>query len=105
MKKGVIVLAMCTVMGFILPSCEKEGYDISPQMESFYMESVQLPTVSLDSIMKFSTKVDSYVADNPLAKEHRRYPQILQNIKTASLRLSISINDEWDGDTHINYLC
>ena len=105
MKKGVILLIMCMVIGFMLPSCEKEVFDVSPTMEAYYNESVQLPTVSLDSIKKFSTKVDGYVADNPLAKEHRRYPQILQNIKTASLRLSISINDEWDGDTHINYLC
>jgi hypothetical protein len=74
-------------------------------MESFYVESKGLNSVTVDSVRTFSSKVDGYVAVNPLAKEHRRYPQILQNIKTASLRLSISINDEWDGDTHINYLC
>ena len=103
MKKGVIVLAMCTVMGFILPSCEKEGYDISPQMESFYMESIKLPSATLDSVQSFSSKVDGFTRSCPEALEHKRYPQIKENIKSASLRISITINDEWDGDTIINF--
>ena len=102
MKKGFIIILLVFAISW-LTSCEKEVFDINPTMEAYYMESVQLPTVSLDSIKKFSSKVDGYVADNPLAKEHRRYPQILQNIKTASLRISITINDEWDGDTIIHF--
>lgn len=84
-------------------SCEKEVYDINPQMESFYMESVQLPSVTIDSVQSFSSKVDGFTRSYPEALEHKRYPQIKENIKSASLRLTITINDEWDGETHINF--
>ena len=103
MKKGVIVLAMCTVMGFILPSCEKEGYDISPQMELFYTESIKLPSATLDSVQSFSSKVDGFTRSYPEALEHKRYPQIKENIKSASLRITITCDTTWTGETHINF--
>jgi len=103
MKKLLYILIMCMVMGFMLPSCEKEVFDVSPTMETYYNESVQLPTVSLDSVTAFENKVNGYVTTYPQAKEHRRYEQILANIKAASLRLTITINDKWAGDTLIHF--
>lgn len=103
MKKGVIVLAMCTVMGFILPSCEKEGYDISPQMELFYMESIKLPSATLDSVQSFSSKVDGFTRSYPEALEHKRYPQIVQNIKAASFRIVITVDTTWAGTDSISF--
>ena len=91
------------MVGFLMPSCEKELTDDYPIMESFYTESITLPTVSIDSVTTFKNKVNGYVTTYPKAKEHRRYPQILENIKAASLRISITINDEWLGDTLINF--
>ena len=86
-----------------MPSCEKEVFDVSATMEAYYNESMQLPTVSIDSVSAFKNKVNGYVDTYPQAKEHRRYPQILSNIKAASLRITISFNDEWAGDTVIHY--
>ena len=92
------------VLGISLPSCEKSASaEDYPIMESFYKESVTLPLVTLDSVKTFSGKVDGYVATYPLAKEHKRYSQIQDNIKAASLRLSISIDKTWAGDTVIHF--
>ena len=51
----------------------------------------------------FTSKLDGYVAQYPQAKNHKRYSLILENIKAASLRLNITINDEWDGEDRINF--
>ena len=103
MKKGIVLLTMCMVIGFMLPSCEKEVYDVSPTMEAYYTESLQLPSVSIDSVKSFSSKVNGFTRTYPIALEHEKYPLIKDNIKAASLRLNIVINDEWDGETHINF--
>ncbi len=102
MKKLLFIL-ICIVIGFMLPSCEKDEYDVNPQMEAYYIESVQLPAQTLDSVRSFSSKVEGYTRIYPEAKEHQKYPLILSNIKAASLRLTITVNDEWAGDTIIHY--
>jgi hypothetical protein len=102
MKKGLILLLLVFAISWFT-SCEKEVYDINPQMESFYMESVQLPSVTIDSVKSFSSKVEGFTRSYPWAVEHQRYPQIKENIKSASLRISITINDEWAGDTLIHF--
>ena len=102
MKKGLILLLLVFAISWFT-SCEKEVYDINPQMESFYMESVQLPSVTIDSVKSFSSKVEGFTRSYPWAVEHQRYPQIKENIKSASLRITITINDEWAGDTIIHF--
>lgn len=90
-------------MGIMLPSCEKPIIDEFPIMRSFYSESVGLPTVSLDSINSFSSKVNGYVSENPLAKEHHLYPKILDNIKSAKLKITLTIDDSWAGYDTIRF--
>ena len=102
MKKGFIIILLVFSISWFT-SCEKDVYDINPQMESFYMESVQLPSVTIDSVKSFSSKVEGFTRSYPWAVEHQRYPQIKENIKSASLRISITINDEWAGDTLIHF--
>jgi hypothetical protein len=103
MKKSPIIILIVLTVCWMLPSCEKEVFDVSPQMESFYAESVQLPTVSLDSVKSFSSKVDGFTKAYPLALEHEKYPLIRQNIKAASIRLTIEIDTTWAGEKHINF--
>ena len=86
MKKGFILVLLVFAVSWFA-SCEKDVYDINPTMEAYYMESLKLPSVTLD----------------PWAVEHKRYPQIKENIKVASIRINITINDEWDGDTIIYF--
>jgi hypothetical protein len=72
-------------------------------MEGFYIESCGLPSVNIDSVKSFSTRVNDYTTEYPESKEHSLYPKIQANIKSASLRLTITINDEWAGDTIIHF--
>ena len=74
-----------------------------PEMKAFYQESITLPSVTTDSVNRFSVKVNDFIEVNPEALDDPLYPKIMSNIKTATLRITITINDEWDGETHINF--
>ena len=89
-------------MSLGLSSCGKEVF-YYPEMQAYYQESCALPQCTLDSVRCFSGKVKSFVTLHPSAQDDPLYPQIQQNIRTASLRLTITINDEWDGETYIRY--
>lgn len=103
MKQSFVSLLLLLSASFILPSCEKEVFDYSPQMEAYYVESKGLNSVTIDSVRTFSSKVDGFVAVNPLAKEHEKYPLIQANIKSASLRLTITVDTTWDGSITVKY--
>ena len=103
MKQSFVALLLLLSASFILPSCEKAVIDEYPQMESFYVESKGLNFVTIDSVRTFSSKVDGFVAVNPLAKEHEKYPLIQANIKSASLRLTITVDTTWAGEKTINF--
>ena len=100
MKKLVLFFIVCLFM----VGCEKqvasEGY---PEMEAFYTESCTLPAVTIDSVKTFSAKVGKYVSKYPESKSHSLYSKILENIKSASLRITIECDTTWDGETHINF--
>ena len=100
MKKLVLLFAAC----LMVIGCEKdvigEGY---PEMEGFYVESCGLPAVTIDSVKLFSTKVNDYTTEYPESKVHSLYPKILANIKSASLRITITCDTTWAGETHINF--
>lgn len=100
MKKLLLLFAVC----LMVIGCEKEmigdGY---PEMEVFYVESCGLPLVTIDSVKTFSAKVGNYVTKYPDSKSHTLYPKIQENIKAASLRITIECDTTWDGETHINF--
>jgi len=103
MKQSFAALLLLLSASFILPSCEKAVIDEYPQMESFYVESKGLNSVTIDSVKTFSSKIDGFVAVNPLAKEHEKYPLIQANIKSASLRLTITVDTTWAGEETIHF--
>ncbi len=85
---------------FILPSCEKDVIDL---MESYYTESMGLDNVTLDSVKSFSSKVNNYVTVYPSEKEHPLYPKIQNNIKSASMRITLTCDTTWDGTITIRF--
>ncbi len=95
--KKLVLLFMAFLM---MTACEK---DIVSNMEAYYTESMGLQSVTLDSVKTFSNKVENYVAENPDEKENPLYPKIQSNIKSASMRITLSVDTTWDGETHINY--
>lgn len=100
MKKLLLLFAAC----LMVIGCEKdvigEGY---PEMEGFYTESCGLPEVTIDSVKLFSVKVDNDTDVYPESKEHSLYPKIQANIKSASLRITITADTTWAGTTTIHF--
>ena len=103
MKQSFVALLLLLSASFILPSCEKAVFDYSSQMEAYYVESKGLSAVTIDSVKSFSGKVDGFVTTHPIAKEHEKYPLILENIKTASLRITITCDTTWAGEKTIHF--
>ena len=75
----------------------------NPQMEAYYVESKGLSAVTIDSVTLFKNKVEGFVTTHPIAKEHEKYPLIQANIKSASLRLTITVDTTWAGEKTINF--
>ena len=84
----------------LLMSCGKVSFDISPTMERFYNESVDLPSRTVDSVCNFRDKVNGFTIRFPEAKDHYRYPQIKENIEVA---LSITVDTTWAGTDSIYF--
>jgi len=100
MKKLLLLFTAC----LMVTGCEKdvigEGY---PEMEGIYTESCGLPEVTIDSVKLFSVKVDNYTDVYPESKEHSLYPKIQANIKSASLRITLTADTTWAGTTIIKF--
>ena len=101
--KGILrTLPLIFFIALLAVSCEKEVTRY-PEIQAYHAESLTLYVASADSVGNFSQKVQSFVVRHPDATQDPLYPEIQQNIKHNLLRLSITVNDEWDGETHITY--
>ena len=89
------------VVGFFLSACEKELFNYA-ELQAYHAESLNLTEVSSDSINSFATKVNHFVIQNPAAKDNPLYHQILQNINTAVLTISVGSNG-WADDRTITF--
>ena len=77
-------------------ACSKEtSVSQYPEMQAYYAESCHLGVAASDSVQRFSQKVDTFVTLHTDAKQDPLYLRIQENIRTASFRLSIYIDDEW----------
>ena len=102
-RVGRVFLCLClSLFLLVLAGCEKEVMRFQ-EMVAYHAESLNLPAASADSVCSFTHKVQAFVSQHPVASEDPLYPQIQQNIRKAQLRLNITINDEWDGENHVNY--
>jgi len=97
-----ILTLMAALVLTVLTSCEKEvqRYD---EMRLYHGESLTLHQVSADSVVRFSDKVKAFVARYPAAAEDPLYPEIRANIRAALVTFTITVDDEWDGETYISY--
>ena len=87
---------------FLAVACEKELTHY-PEIVAYHAESKNLDVATSDSVGKFNVKVKAFVAQHPDATQDPLYPEIQKNIKANLLRLSLTIDDEWDGETFIEY--
>ena len=54
-----------------------------------------------DSISRFSYKVNEFISRVPAAKTAPFYIKITENLEKVSLKPTITVNDEWDGETFV----
>ena len=88
---------------FLTASCEKEVTRY-PEIQAYHAESQNLRVATADSVALFSQKVKTFVVHHPDATQDPLYPVIQQNIRQNLLRLSITINDEWDDDIYQQFV-
>lgn len=97
-----VIGSIALLMLLAFASCEKELTHY-PEIVAYHAESKTLDVATSDSIGKFNVKVKTFVAQHPAATQDPLYPEIQKNIKANLLRLSITIHDEWDGETTIEF--
>jgi len=96
------------LFSFSLFSCEKElnaDGDSYPELQTYYTESCSwdAQVLTSDSLRRFRLKVADYVSVHPDAIHTTVYPMIQDNIRQASLRVTLTIDPTWGGDTVINF--
>ena len=97
-SKGTLrTLPLILLMVLLFVSCEKELFHYA-EISEYHAESQQLDVATTDSIARFSSKVQGFVAQHPDAKDDPLYPEILENINMATLNITITTHDEWDPD-------
>ena len=64
-------------------------------MQAYYAESCNLGVATTDSVQHFTQKVNTFVTQHTDASADPLYPRIQENIRSASFRLNITIDDEW----------
>ena len=101
-KQALRTLPLILLMALLFVSCEKELFHYA-EITEYHAESQQLDVATTDSIARFSSKVQGFVAQHPDAKDAPLYSEILNNINNAKLNITIIIHDEWDGETFIEY--
>ena len=92
----VLLLPMTTL---VMTSCSNDDEVHFVEISEYYAESCHLDQATQDSIVRFSQKVDAFVAANPQAKEDPLYPRILHNIQVSGFNL----NTDWDGENNVTF--
>ena len=104
MRRSLIPHFILIIVSFLYFACSKETSISSyPEMQAYYVESCNLGVATTDSIRHFSQKVNAFVTSHADAVEDPLYPKIKENIRAVSFRLSITIDEEWDGEYYMNF--
>lgn len=103
----IFLFGIC-LFSFSLFSCEKElnaDGGSYPELQTYYTESCSwdAQVLTSDSLRRFRLKVADYVSVHPDAIHTSVYPKIQDNIRQASLRVTLTIDPTWGGDTVINF--
>ena len=106
LRNSLIPLFVLTIVSFLCLACSKETSVSQPQypeMQAYYVESCHLSVAATDSVQRFMQKVDTFVTHHTDAKQDPLYPRIQENIRSASFRLNINVDDEWDGEYNMTF--
>ena len=92
------------IVAFLCLACSEETSRMSyPEMHAYYVESCNLGVAAIDSVQRFSQKVDAFVTQHADAKDDPLYPRIQQNIQSVRIQLGFNVNEDWDEDYNGNF--
>lgn len=102
------IVAAVFLAASVFSVCSKEVIEAPVEnMEYFYHESRGLTKVEGDSIIRFASKLDTYVTHYPETKSDPYYPEIVDNINDAAklcgLTLHFNFNPEWEGEIEYHF--
>ena len=100
--RAFLCLCLCAFSLFFT-SCEHLEDPSHSILEDYFYESQGLKQVSNDSIRCFSEKVKTFANCTPSAKNDQLYTRIQENIRLATLRITIKIEDEWAEEKVISF--
>ena len=100
--RAFLCLCLCAFSLFFT-SCEHLEDPSHSILEDYFYESQGLKQAFNDSIRCFSEKVKTFANCIPEAKNEPLYTQIQSNIKMASLKITLTIADEWEDDVVIKF--
>ena len=104
LRRSLIPHFILIIVSFLCFACSKETSVSSyPEMQAYYVESCNLGVATTDSIRHFSQKVNAFVTSHADAVEDPLYPKIKENIRTVSLRITINVGDEWEGEYYTTF--
>ena len=106
LRHSLIPLSLSFIVSFLCLACSKETSVSQPQypeIQAYYVESCHLSVAATDSVQRFMQKVDTFVTHHTDAKQDPLYPRIQENIRSASFRLNINVDDEWDGEYNMTF--
>ncbi len=93
------LFCLCLMLStLIFANCESYEYPQNEVLKGYFEESKGLSHASTDSISRFSAKVNEFTTRIPEAKNDPLYTRIQENIRLATLRITIKIEDEWAGE-------
>lgn len=96
-------LILLALVAFTLTGCEKEipYYDT---LVEYHAESRGLMSVGNDSVGRFSQKVERFVRHYPEVVNEYLYEEIQENIRKATVNITITIvGPEWGDTTVYNF--
>ena len=98
------LFCLCLMLStLIFANCESYEYPQNEVLKGYFEESKGLFQASTDSISRFSKKVNEFTTRIPEAKNDQLYTRIQENIRMATLRITIKIEDEWEGEKVISF--
>ena len=94
---------LLTVFTLIFVSCTTDEGPVHEVMRGYFDESQGLFSQNSDSISRFSYKVNEFISRVPAAKNDPFYIKITENLEKVSLKPTITVNDEWDGEIFVTF--
>ena len=104
LRRSLIPHFVLIIVSFLCFACSKKtSVSQYPEMQGYFAESCNLGVATTDSVQRFTQKFDAFVAQHTDAADDPLYARICDNIQNACARLNITVNDDWDGENHLNF--